>query len=128
MNIFRNIIPATFLFLLLAPLANGQGLPKAKNPEEVGFSSERLKRISAKFQEDVNKGMIPGAVIMIVRKGKVAYHEPFGYQDREKNIPMKHNSIFRIASMSKPFTSLAIMMLVEEGKITIVPTCFLLSP
>ncbi|MEW6184855.1 MAG: serine hydrolase domain-containing protein [Thermodesulfobacteriota bacterium] len=54
---------------------------------------------------------------MIVRKGKVAYYEAFGYQNREENLPMKRNSIFRIASMSKPFTSLAIMMLVEEGKI-----------
>lgn len=54
---------------------------------------------------------------MIVRKGKVAYFEAIGYQDREKKIPMKRDSIFRIASMSKPFTSLAVMMLVEEGKI-----------
>jgi len=117
MKIIRRIMPATLLFILLASMANGQGLPKAKTPEEVGLSTERLKRISAGFQEDVNKGTIPGAVVMVVRKGKVAYYEAFGYQDREKKIPMKRNSIFRIASLSKPFTSLAIMMLVEEGKI-----------
>ena len=54
---------------------------------------------------------------MILRKGKIAYYEAFGYQDRENNVPMTRDSIFRIASMTKPFTSLAIMMLAEEGKI-----------
>jgi len=54
---------------------------------------------------------------MILRKGKVAYYEAFGYQDREKNIPMSRISIFPIASMTKPFVALSIMMLVEEGKI-----------
>ena len=54
---------------------------------------------------------------MVLRKGKIAYYEAFGYQDREKNIPMTRDSIFRISSMTKPFTSLAIMMLAEEGKI-----------
>ena len=56
---------------------------------------------------------------MVLRKGKVAYYEAFGYQDREKNIPMARISIFRIASMTKPFSSLAVMMLAEEGKIQI---------
>ncbi len=54
---------------------------------------------------------------MVLRKGKIAYYEAFGYQDREKNIPMARNSIFRLYSMTKPFTSLAVMMLAEEGKI-----------
>ncbi|MGZ6223093.1 MAG: serine hydrolase domain-containing protein [Syntrophales bacterium] len=117
MKIIKRIMAATILFMLLVTMASAQGLPKAKTPEEVGLSTERLKRISAGFQADVDKGMIPGAVIMIVRRGKVAYFEAIGYQDREKKIPMKRDSIFRIASMSKPFTSLAIMMLAEEGKI-----------
>ena len=117
MKIITRILAATVLFMLLVTMASAQGLPKAKTPEEVGLSSDRLKRISAGFQADVDKGVIPGAVVMIVRKGKVAYFEAIGYQDRENKIPMKRDSIFRIASMSKPFTSLAIMMLVEEGKI-----------
>ena len=103
--------------ILLAATASAQGLPKAKNGEEVGLSSERLKRITAGFQKDVDKGDVPGAVIMVLRKGKVAYYEAIGFQDRENKIPMARNTIFRIASMSKPFTSLAIMMLAEEGKI-----------
>ena len=117
MKIMKRIMAATVLVMLLAATVSAQRLPKAKTPEEVGLSSERLKRISAGFQADVDKGAIPGAVVTIVRKGKVAYFEAIGYQDREKKIPMKRDSIFRIASMSKPFTSLSIMMLAEEGKI-----------
>ena len=69
------------------------------------------------MQADVDKGTIPGAIIMVSRKGKIAYLKAFGFQDREKQIPMKTDAIFRIASMSKPFTSVAIMMLVEQGRI-----------
>jgi CubicO group peptidase (beta-lactamase class C family) len=117
MKIIRQIMAATVLFMLLVTIASAQGLPKARTPEEVGLSSERLKRISTALQADVDKGVIPGAVVMIVRKGKVAYYEAFGYQEREKIIPMKRDSIFRVASMTKPFTSVAAMILVEEGKI-----------
>jgi CubicO group peptidase (beta-lactamase class C family) len=105
------------LFMLLVSMASAQGLPNAKNPEEVGLSSERLKRISAWMKADIEKGVIPGAVVLIARQGKIAYFEAFGYRDREKNLPMSRDSIFRIMSMTKPFTSLAIMMLAEEGKI-----------
>jgi CubicO group peptidase (beta-lactamase class C family) len=101
----------------LAFSALAQGLPKAGKPEEVGFSSERLKRIAGAFQADIDKGAIPGAVVAIARNGKVAYLEAFGFQNREKKIPMGTDAIFRIASMSKPLTSVAIMMLMEEGKL-----------
>jgi CubicO group peptidase (beta-lactamase class C family) len=94
----------------------------------VGLSKERLQRISAWLQTDVDKKVIPGAVVMVLRKGKVAYYEAFGYQDREKNIPMSRISIFRIASMTKPFTSLATMMLAEEGKIQILVPVFRYLP
>jgi CubicO group peptidase (beta-lactamase class C family) len=97
--------------------ALAQGLPKASQPEDVGFSSERLKRVTSAFQTDVDKGTIPGAVVLIARNGKVAYLEAIGFQDREKKVPMSTDAIFQIASMTKPFTSVAIMMLVEEGKI-----------
>jgi CubicO group peptidase (beta-lactamase class C family) len=69
------------------------------------------------MKADIEKGVIPGAVILIARQGKVAYFEAFGYRNREKNLPMTRDSIFRIMSMTKPFTSLAIMMLADEGKI-----------
>jgi len=60
---------------------------------------------------------LPGAVILVARHGKVAYLEALGFQDREKKIPMSTDAIFRIASMTKPLTSVAVMMLVEEGRI-----------
>jgi CubicO group peptidase (beta-lactamase class C family) len=96
-----------------------QGLPKVGQPETGGFSKERLKRLGETFQSDVDKGAIPGAVVLIAQDGKIAYFEAFGFQDREKRIPMRTDSIFRIASMTKPIASVALMMLVEEGKIQI---------
>ena len=71
------------------------------------ISTQRLKRLGAAFQSDVDKGVIPGAVVLIARDGKVAFFDAFGFQDREKRIPMKADSIFRIASMTKPITSLS---------------------
>ena len=117
MILSARMLPVIVMLLVFVATAGAQGLPKAKNPEEVGLSSERLKRIISGLKNDVDKGDFPGAVLMIVRKGKVAYSETIGFQDRENKVPMARNSIFRIASMSKPFTSLAIMMLAEEGKI-----------
>jgi CubicO group peptidase (beta-lactamase class C family) len=93
-----------------------QALPKA-SPEAVGMSSERLNRITDTFQRDVDAGEIPGAVVVVARNGKIAYEKAFGYQNREEKVSMKPDAIFRIASMSKPITSVAVMMLVEEGKI-----------
>jgi CubicO group peptidase (beta-lactamase class C family) len=101
----------------IAFLAFAQGLPVASKPEEVGFSSERLSRIRTAFQTDVDKGVIPGAVILIARRHKVAYFDAVGFQNRENKDVMKTNAIFRIASMSKPLACVAVMMLVEEGKI-----------
>lgn len=117
MKIIKQMMLVTLFFILIASIASAQGIPQAKNPEKVGLSKERLQRISAWIQGDVEKGVVPGAVVMVLRKGKIAYFEAFGYQDREKKIAMTRDSIFRIASMTKPFTSLAIMMLAEEGKI-----------
>ena len=93
-----------------------QQLPKT-TPEAVGMSSERLNRLTETFQRDVDAGEIPGAVVVVARNGKIAYEKAFGYQSREGKVSMKSDAIFRIASMSKPITSVAVMMLVEEGKI-----------
>ncbi len=117
MKIIKQMTLVTLFLILITSIASAQGISKATRPEEVGLSKERLQRISAWIQGDVDKGIVPGAVVMVLRKGKIAYYEALGYQDREKKIPMKRDSIFRIASMTKPFTSLAIMMLAEEGKI-----------
>jgi CubicO group peptidase (beta-lactamase class C family) len=117
MRITKRMMLLTLLFVFLTSIASAQSIPKAASPEEVGLSKDRLQRISAWIQTDVDKKVIPGAVVMILRKGKIVYYEAFGYQDLEKNIPMARNSIFRIASMTKPVVALAIMILVEEGKI-----------
>jgi CubicO group peptidase (beta-lactamase class C family) len=86
-------------------------------PEAVGFSSERLARIGTKLEADIAEGKIPGAVVLVARKGKIAYFEAFGMQDKEAGIPLKKDSLFRIYSMTKPFASVAAMMLFEEGKL-----------
>ena len=99
--------------------AVGQGIPKAQSPEEVGFSSVRLKRLSDRINDDVKDGKIPGAVVLIARNGRIVLFDAFGYRDREAKAPMQTDSIFRIASMSKPITSVAAMTLVEEGKMSL---------
>jgi CubicO group peptidase (beta-lactamase class C family) len=106
-----------FSFALVATVA-AQNLPMAK-PAEVGLSAERLDRITQWLAAESAKGTIPGAVTMIVRNGKVAYFEAVGVLDPESKAPMTKDAIFRIYSMSKPITSVAVMMLVEQGKITL---------
>jgi len=86
------------------------------NPESAGVSSERLKRIDHNINEWVNDGRLNGAVALIVRHGKIVYHKAFGYDDLEKTKPMKTDMIFRIASQTKAITSVAVMLLYEEGK------------
>ena len=81
------------------------------------FSSSRLARIAAWQQTQVDAGAFSGAVAAIARNGKVAYLQAAGYRDRARTIPLQTDAIFWIASMSKPVTSVAAMMLVEEGKL-----------
>ena len=80
----------------------------------------RAARIAAAFNADVARGAIPGAVVLIARRGKVAYRNAFGYSNREQNEPMTTESIFRIASMTKPIVSCAVMMLAEEGRLRLI--------
>jgi CubicO group peptidase (beta-lactamase class C family) len=97
----------------------GLGLPRAESPEQVGLSSERLDRITARLTADVEEGAIPGAVLAIVRGGQIAYAETIGYRDKEANAAMQLDAIFRIASMTKPMVSVAAMGLAEEGRLDI---------
>src|SRR5262245_14439165 len=106
------------LALAFVAAAPAQELPTAK-PADVGFSAEQLDRITSWLKEDTQKGAIPGAVLMILRHGKVAYFESMGVLDPETKAPMRKDAIFRIYSMSKPITSTAVMMLFEQGKITL---------
>lgn len=112
--------PAVMLVFLLNACATAPtGGERALSPEQVGLSSERLNRLTARMSEGVAKGELPGAVLVIGRHGRVAYSQSFGLRDTDKGAPMRDDAIFRIASMTKPFTSLAIMMLAEQGRLTI---------
>ena len=93
-------------------------LPAAK-PEDVGVSSERLERIDRTVQQYVNEGKVSGVVTLVARKGQVVQFGAYGKRDIESGSPMAKDSIFRIASMSKAITSVAIMMLMEDGKLAI---------
>src|SRR5262245_32645538 len=99
--------------------AVAQGIPKVQQPEEVGFLATRLKRLSDRLNEGVQKGEIPGAVVLIARNGKIVMFDAFGFRDREAKAPMTTDTIFRIASMTKPIVSVAAMMLAEEGKLSL---------
>lgn len=100
---------------LLPAILAGQGLPTAE-PSEVGLAADRLERIRAVFQQEIDDGHMVGAVALVARRGKVAYFEALGEMDREAGKPMATDAIFRIASMSKPVTSTAAMILLEEGR------------
>jgi len=93
-------------------------LPCVK-PEEAGFSSERLARIGTVLNADIEAGRIPGAVIAIARHGKLVMFEAFGYRDKEAKVAMTTDTIFNIASMTKPMTTVGALMLYEQGKLLI---------
>jgi len=101
--------------LALAIPALEQEFPSTK-PESVGLSSERLDRISTAVQHGIDNKRIAGAVTLVVRHGQVAYYKAQGMADREAGKPMQRDAIFRICSMTKPITSVAAMILYEEGK------------
>jgi CubicO group peptidase (beta-lactamase class C family) len=103
--------------IALAGAVAAAPLPRAASPEAVGLSSERLQRITRTFQRDVDEKLIPGAVVLLARNGQIAYLETFGYRDRTSGEPMTADSIFRIASMTKPITAVAALMLAEEGRL-----------
>jgi CubicO group peptidase (beta-lactamase class C family) len=112
---FIFVFSVIFLFLFSA-IGWGKDLEMAKSPEDLGFSSERLTQIDKTLQAHIEKGVIPGATILIGRHGKIAYFKTYGLQDKEGGVPMKKDTIFRFYSMSKPITTVAIMIMWEEGK------------
>jgi CubicO group peptidase (beta-lactamase class C family) len=90
---------------------------QAVKPESVGLSTERLNRIGKVLSAEVDQGKFPGAVIAIARRGRLAWFEAVGFQDKPAGKPMAKDAIFRVYSMTKPWTSVAAMALVEEGKL-----------
>jgi len=107
---------ASFLLLvLLANLAVSAELPTAK-PESVGMSTQRLGKLKSEMQALVDRNQLPGVVTMVAKDGKVVEFDVAGKRDVESSAPLQKDSIFRIYSMSKPITGVAMMMLFEEGK------------
>jgi CubicO group peptidase (beta-lactamase class C family) len=108
------VIFSSFIWIV----APGQELVIGK-PEELGFSTQRLARIDQVFNSYVTENKMAGSVILVARKGKIAYYKAFGFRDKESNSKMELGSIFRIASQTKAIVSVGIMMLQEEGKLLI---------
>src|SRR5258708_13898934 len=106
--------PLTIVVVALAASLAAVSLGK---PEDVGMSAERLQRINQVVQQYIDNRQISGAVTMVSRKGRVAHFEAQGLMDIESKAAMKKDAIFRMASMSKPVTGVAILMLMEEGKL-----------
>ncbi|MCL4784822.1 MAG: beta-lactamase family protein [Bryobacterales bacterium] len=111
----RATIRPLLLAALLAIAALAQPLPRGNE----AFLAEKLALIKPRMQAAVDQGSIPGAVSMIVKDGKVAHLEAVGYADIEAKKPMRTDTIFQIMSMTKPITGIAVMILMEEGKLSV---------
>lgn len=115
MGLKRTWLVAWLVLTLAAP-AFAQMLPAA-TPETVGLARERLERVKTIMQDYVDHDRIAGIVTVVARGGKVVQFEAFGRLDVEQNVPMRKDAIFRMASMSKAVTSVATVMLIEEGRL-----------
>jgi CubicO group peptidase (beta-lactamase class C family) len=111
----KALLAAALLCFMTTVTVEAQSLPSVR-PEQVGLSSERLQRIMDMLKADVDKRVIPGAIVLVARHGKIAYFETVGVRDPATKAPMTKDSIFRIYSMSKPITSVSAMMLWEDGR------------
>lgn len=104
-------------FVAQTATATAKGGLLTATPEAVGLSAERLERITGAIQKSIEQGRLAGGVALVARHGKVAYFKAVGDADREAKIPMRADHIFRICSMTKPITSVAVMMLYEDGRL-----------
>ena len=116
MSVIRSLVACLIFALCAAAVTWAADLPSAA-PEEVGFSAARLARIAPAIQGEIEKGQYPGAVMLVARKGKVVYFESVGQLDPTSGKPMPKDAIFRLYSMTKAYTSVAAMMLMEEGRL-----------
>src|SRR5688572_21940192 len=110
-------VAACALLLTLVTVAGGNAAAPSATPEEVGLSSERLQRITAMIERRIAAGDIAGAVTIVGRRGRVAHHVARGVMDLDSKQSMTPRTMFRIASMTKPVITVAVMMLVEEGRL-----------
>src|SRR5450631_684239 len=116
MHLLRSLAIASLAALSVQPaLAAARDLPSA-SAESEGMSTERLARLGSGMKELVDQGRLAGVVTMVARHGRVIEFDAVGKRDIAANLPMQKDSIFRIYSMTKPVTGVAMMMLFEEGK------------
>lgn len=117
----KIVVVASLASVALATAAHAENgtLPMAANPEEVGLSSAQLKRLEAVTQKHIDDGLVPGAVMLVARRGKIAWTATLGKRDPASGDAMKPDSIFRIYSMTKPIVSVAVMQMVEEGRLQV---------
>jgi len=116
--VLLRFVAAWFCLLACSAAFADDPLPRAR-PEEVGLSSERMARISAVLKADIEAGRIPGAVIAIARRGKLVALDAYGWRDKAAGVAMTTDTIFNIASMTKPMTAVGGLMLYEQGKLLI---------
>src|SRR5262245_62146214 len=112
-----TLLVSLIVVLATAPVS-AQGLQTVR-PEQAGFAVDRLGRIGDTLKREIEKGKMPGAIVLLARRGQIAYFESFGKLDPADGRPMPKNAICRMYSMTKPVTSVAVMMLVEEGRIVL---------
>ena len=115
MSVSHRFVCGLF-FIGFAGVTAAAELPSA-SPESLGFSTERLARIAPVIQGEIKKGQYPGAVMLVARQGKLVYFESVGQLDPATAKPMPKDAIFRLYSMTKAYTSVAAMMLMEEGRL-----------
>src|SRR5579863_641434 len=116
MNRIR-LLAATFC-LFASGAAFAADLPRAR-PEEVGMSGERLARIGEVLKADIAAGRIPGAVVAVARHGRLVMFEAYGWRDKAAGVAMTTDTIFNVASMTKPMTTVGALMLYERGQLLI---------
>ena len=112
----RLAVPLVVLLGSIGAFASAGELPRVE-PKAVGLSAEKLATLKPTLQKIVDDGKIAGGVALIARHGQVAYLDSFGYRDIASKAPMTEDTIFAIASMTKPITCVALMTLVEAGKV-----------
>ncbi|MBN1571139.1 MAG: beta-lactamase family protein [Acidobacteria bacterium] len=115
-NRFKSILFAAVLLLGVLAINMPAQDVKTVAPESVGLSSERLERLTKAMQEDIDQKVTGGIIVLIARHGSIAYHKAFGMADIESGKKMQTDHLFRLYSMTKPVTSVALLTLFEEGK------------
>ncbi|MGZ8561918.1 MAG: serine hydrolase domain-containing protein [Flavisolibacter sp.] len=116
MKLFFTSLLAFGIFICQAQVKTSSKSLQVARPELTRMSAERLHRIDSNLNQWVKEGKTNGVVALVVRDGKIVYHKAFGHDDPAKSVPMRTDHIFRIASQTKAITSVAVMMLYEEGK------------